>query len=71
MGTARVMAKKRGPAPKPEERRDQFISFKCKGDYKDWVKDFARKLRTTPAQLIDQALVKYAESQGHGAPPER
>lgn len=48
-----------------------LIALKCRQAYKDWVADFAKLKRTTPSQLIDQALVAFAETEGHVPPPER
>ena len=71
MGKSLAMAKKRGPAPKPDERRESSMAFRCKADYKDWVIRLARKHRMTPSQLIDAALVRFAEAADFEAPPER
>jgi hypothetical protein len=73
MGVASPMAKKKktGPKPKPEGTREELIALKCRSDFKDWVSEFARKLRTNPSQLIDRALTKLAQTEGFREPPER
>jgi hypothetical protein len=72
-GAAGAVAKKKKPGPKPSKEgpRESLIALKCRDEYKVWVSDFSRKLRTTPSQLIDQALVAFAESKGFKPPPER
>jgi hypothetical protein len=57
--------------PRREGPRDALIALKCRQAYKDWVVSLARKHRTTPSQIIDNALVKFAEADGFPAPPER
>jgi hypothetical protein len=71
MGAAGTVAKKTGPKPKPEGPREALIALKCRQEFKDWVSEFARKLRTTPSQLVDRALTKLAEVEGFKEPPER
>ncbi|WP_422928618.1 hypothetical protein [Singulisphaera sp. PoT] len=66
-----AVAKKTGPKPTPEGPREALIALKCRQAYKDWVVQYARDKRTTPSQLIDQALVFMAQSEGREAPPER
>lgn len=70
MGTA-VAKKKTGPKPTVEGPREALIALKCRQAYKDWVAAFAKSRRTTPSQLLDQALVLLAERDGYEAPPER
>jgi hypothetical protein len=65
------MAKKTGPKPSQEGPRDTLIARKCRKAYKEWVESLARKHRTTPSQIIDIALVNFAESTGFPAPPDR
>lgn len=48
-----------------------LIALKCRQAYKDWVAAFAKSRRTTPSQLLDQALVLLAEHEEYEAPPER
>lgn len=76
MGAVITVAKakdKKKPGPKPTEEgpKGALIALKCRQSYKDWVNEYARSRRTTPSQLIDQALVKMAEADGFKQPPER
>lgn len=71
MGVAGAVAKKTGPKPKPDGPRDTLIAIKCRKAYKQWLEALARKHRTTPSQVIDMALVKFAEFDGFDPPPER
>jgi hypothetical protein len=66
-----VAKKKTGPKPTPLGPREDLIAIKCRKAYKEWVVEYARSKRTTPSQLIDQALVKSAEADGFKLPPER
>jgi hypothetical protein len=52
-------------------RPEPLIAVKCRKEFKDWVSEFARKLRTTPSQLIDRALAKLAENERFKEPPAR
>jgi hypothetical protein len=54
-----------------DEVPSALIALKCRQEFKDWVSEFARKLRTTPSQLVDRALTKLAEVEGFKEPPER
>lgn len=45
--------------------------MKCRKAYKAWVEALAQKHRTTPSQIIDMALVKFAEATGFDPPPDR
>lgn len=71
MGAA-VAKRKTGPKPKPTGPREALIAMKCRSAYKAWVQSFARAQRTTPSQLIDNALVAHAKALGFAeVPPER
>lgn len=71
MGIVGAVAKKTGPKPKHDGPRDALIALKCRKAYKEWLESLARKHRTTPSQIIDMALVKFAEFDGFDPPPER
>jgi hypothetical protein len=71
MGAPAVAKKKTGPKPTPEGPRESLIALKCRRPYKEWVIALARKHRTTPSQIIDRALVAFAEADGFDPPPER
>jgi hypothetical protein len=65
------VAKKTGPKPTPEGPRDGLIAVKCRKAYKEWVEEFAEQERVITPNLIDQALVAYAELKGFRLPPKR
>lgn len=71
MSAAAVAKKKTGPKPTPLGPREALIALKCRQPYKDWVIALARKHRMTPSQIIDKALVDFAQADGFGPPPER
>jgi hypothetical protein len=54
-----------------DEVPDATLVIKCRHPYKEWVVALARKHRTTPSQIIDRALVAFAEADGFDPPPER
>lgn len=70
-GASAVARKTTGPKASSEGPRDALIAMKCRQAYKDWVIRLAQKHRTTPSQIIDRALVTFAEQDGFEAPPER
>ena len=65
------MAKKPGPKSGGDKPKDALIALKCRKEYKEWVESLAEKHRTTPSQIIDMALVKFAEIDGFKPPPNR
>lgn len=71
MSTGMVVAKKRGPKPKPGEQREFVITIRCRGEYRDWLNEFARKERLTPTQLIDFGLIELAKLKKNPLPPDR
>jgi len=66
-----AVAKKRGPKPKTEGKREFLISFKCTETYKDWLTEYAESKRVTATQIIDMALAAMAEQEGFKSPPKR
>jgi hypothetical protein len=71
MGAGLTVAKKTGPKPSSEGPRTDLIAFKCRAAYKAWVVKLAKKHRTTPSDLIDRALVRFAAEDGFEEAPER
>jgi hypothetical protein len=66
-----VMAKKAISQKGEPGPRNALVALKCRQEYKDWITEVARQFRTTPTQIIDQALVTFAEVKGLKSPPER
>lgn len=71
--SADTMARKRliDGRTKDEEPREELIAVRCTASYKRWVVAFAKKLRTNPTLLVDQALFQLAKQHGFEEPPER
>lgn len=66
------MAKKKGRKPLvSEELRDSNIIVRCRASYKEWLARFAKKERSNPTYLVDQALAELAKARGFEEPPER
>lgn len=68
-----TMAKKKSAAgrPKATETREQILTIRGKGPYKEWLQRIARASRIDMVQVIDIALAEYAKTRGLEAPPER
>jgi hypothetical protein len=62
---ATVMAKKKAP-PKsaPDGARPTTVAVRASVAWKEWVDRLADFKRLTVADVIDQALVKYARDEG-------
>ena len=70
------MAKKRSdtaPAEAPVKKGTQPNAITIRGsqEWKDWLEQFALKLRSKPTSVIDRALAKLAEQEGFPEPPQR
>jgi hypothetical protein len=65
------MAKKRGRVPRPEDERSVVVTVRCRPEFKEWLREFAKKERATPTQLVEWGLVALAAQRGHVPPPDR
>lgn len=71
MRSVRIMPKKPGPKPKPDEARSETVTFKCRKEYKDWLNEFAEMERDIVSRLIDLGLIDLAKKKGFRPPPKR
>jgi hypothetical protein len=69
------MAKKAGGKPvhiaEKKGTQPNAITIRGSAEWKDWLEQFATKLRSKPTSVIDRALAKLAEQEGFAEPPER
>jgi hypothetical protein len=70
---ASAMARPKKTAAKAQPKaQPKAIAFRAGPEYVAWVEALAVANRSTVAGLLDQALVKYAQTIGFTeAPPER
>jgi predicted transcriptional regulator len=62
---AAVMAKKKGSTKSPDGgARVTTVAVRASEAWKEWVDQLADYKRLTVADVIDQALVKYARDEG-------
>ncbi len=70
-----LMARKKTEKPKEQPadglNREELVAFRCKSGYKRHLEEIAREETRTPTQIIERALKRYAEENGHKAFPER
>ena len=66
-----TVAKKRGPKPRLTDKRESLISIRCRAGFRAWVLSVAAERRITPSQLIEFALMRFAESEKIPLPPLR
>lgn len=59
------------PLPLPAGTQPNAITIRGSARWKDWLDRFARRLRSKPTLIIDQALTRFAEHEGFERPPER
>jgi hypothetical protein len=60
-----IMAKKRGQAkPSAGSTRATTVAVRATTEWKEWLDRLAEHERLTVADVIDQALVKYARDKG-------
>jgi hypothetical protein len=57
--------------PQPTKPRETILSLKGTTEWSEWLTDFAAKMRTTKAGVIDRALTELAERSNYREPPER
>ncbi len=72
--TAEPMARKESKAPQPAEgpTRKNVISIRGTEAWREWLMRLAKHRRLNATDVIDQALVEYADRVGfEEAPPER
>jgi len=67
----RPMAKKKSKsAPKPEtEARRNVVSIRGTERWRDWLMGLASHRRLKASDVIDQALIEYAQKYGYNDPP--
>jgi hypothetical protein len=61
----------RGRPPVPGGQKKHILGIRGQQAYKEWLVRFATAQRSDIADLIDDALVAYAEAKGFEAPPKR
>lgn len=61
----------KAPVADTAQRKPTVVQIRGSEEYKTWLEGVARKEGFTVSTLVDQALRKFAEVKGHGAPPER
>lgn len=78
-----VMAKKKQAAPEPEQAakaarkpdptrvRSIITNIRSRQDWKNWLLRFADHVRKDQADVIDEALLRYARAEGFELPPKR
>jgi hypothetical protein len=69
-----AVPKKREVKPEPESRgvaQPNVLTIRGRPTWKQWLDDFAAKMRTKPTALIDLALAKLAQEEGFREPPPR
>jgi hypothetical protein len=66
-----LVAKKRGPKPKISDKRESLITMRCREEFRAWVFRVAGERRITPSQLIEFALMRYADFEKIEGPPKR
>jgi hypothetical protein len=67
------MAAKRGRPPVAEGLiRKTVVTIKGTEDWRSWLEEFSKHLRTPVSTVVDHALIEYAKTKGFDkAPPER
>lgn len=61
-----------GPKPDPSKARTATAMIRATVAYREWLDELAEFKRTTVSDLIDDALVAYARSEGFTKlPPKR
>lgn len=63
-----------GPTPvgrKPNRVRSVQIGFRVTPEWRDWLAAFSDYVRKDMADTLDEALVRYARSEGFHQPPKR
>ena len=67
---AKIKGKKTGPKPK-EHKRTAITTIKSVPEWKEWLEITARGERLSVADLVEEALEKWATELGKMVPPER
>jgi hypothetical protein len=64
--------KKAKPAapPVPDGERETIINMKGSAGYAAWLEGVHRKTHIPKVQIFRLAIAEWAESNGHGTPPE-
>ena len=70
------MGKKRSQVADSEQlekkgTQPNAITIRGSQEWKEWLEQFALKLRSKPTSVIDLALAKLAEQEGFREPPQR
>ena len=70
-GRGNTMAKKKSKTAEPGARRN-VVSIRGTEEWRDWLMGLAVHRRLSAADVIDQALVEYAQKYGYKKlPPPR
>jgi hypothetical protein len=52
------------------EKKELYVTVRCRPGFRAWVMEFAMKLRITP-KLVEHGLEALARERRYTAPPER
>jgi hypothetical protein len=69
-GTPMARKNPKGPRPEPGARRN-IVSIRGTEAWRDWLMGLAEHRRLKAADVIDQALIEYAERYGYKVPAPR
>ena len=80
MVSATIMAKTKASAgniapsesrPEPNRVRSSATNIRSSPEWKDWLARFAGHTRKDLADVVDEALLRYARAEGFELPPKR
>ena len=61
----------RGRPPLTGGQKKHILGLRGREEYKDWLGRFAERERSDVSDLVDDALVAYANLRGFETPPKR
>ena len=71
MATPKRKPKPQPPPPKTADGRSVVIAIKGTVEFRDWLAGLADHERLTGVQLVERALVEYAERRSYPKPAPR
>ena len=59
-----------GPKPDPAQARSTLVTIRCRSEWRDWLARFAKFKSLDMSEITDEALLRYARSEGFEMPPK-
>jgi hypothetical protein len=60
-----------GPKPDPARARTTLVTVRCRAEWRDWLARFAVAKGMDMSDLVDEALLRFARTEGFEMPPGR